>query len=220
MLVEARGTGVPSGAATTGVPGGEVRRDEPIRPWEGQVDGRRQGMEPHARRRRGRPPKYGRPARLVAVTLPNDVVDWLGSVDPDVGRAIVRLHDMMARRTQRQAHPAVPTAELVDVGEGHGLIVVEPGMVQHLAGVAAIHFSDGRAFLALESSWTMADLELSVVDALDRGIQDAKRRAGLTEFRDLLRVWRTDRSMTLEPRTIIVAGRSPKRRLSGVPRTS
>ncbi len=28
---------------------------------------------PERRRRRGRPPKFGRPARLVAVTLPTDV---------------------------------------------------------------------------------------------------------------------------------------------------
>ena len=30
-----------------------------------------------ARNRRGRPPKYGRPAQLVTLTLPNDVLDWL-----------------------------------------------------------------------------------------------------------------------------------------------
>jgi hypothetical protein len=62
----------------------------------------------------------------------------------------------------------------------------------------------------------MADLELSVVDALDRGIVSAERRAALAQFRDQLRAWRTDRSMALEPRTIIVAGRRPKGRSAGV----
>jgi hypothetical protein len=168
-------------------------------------------MPPDRPRRRGRPPKYGRPARLVAVTLPNDVVDWLASVDPDVGRAVVRLHDMMvARRGPREPDPAVVRSELVDVGDGRALIVVDPDLVQGLNGVAAIPFGEARAFLALEPSWTMADLELSVVDALDHDIADMKRRVALTEFRDQLRTWRTDRSMTFDTRTIIVAGRGQK----------
>jgi len=165
---------------------------------------------PDRPRRRGRPPKFGRPARLVAVTLPHDVVDWLEAVDPDVGRAIVHLHDQNARRASRSPRPPSPDAELVDVGEGRALIVVDPKLVRGLAGVAAIPFGEGRAFLALEPLWTMADLELSVVDALDRGVADAGRRAALVQFRDQLRAWRTDRSMTLAPRTIIVAGRRPK----------
>jgi hypothetical protein len=161
--------------------------------------------------RRGRPPKYGRPARLVAVTLPNDVVDWLASVDPDVGRAVVRLHDLMvARRGPRERDQAVLRPELVDVGDGRALIVVNPDLVQGLNGVAAIPFGEARAFLALEPSWTMADLELSVVDALDHGIADTKRRVALTEFRDQLRTWRTDRSTAFDTRTIIVASRGQK----------
>lgn len=168
--------------------------------------------QPARPRRRGRPPKFGRPARLVAVTLPHDVIDWLGSVDPDIGRAIVRLHDMMARRNAREAVPAGPVAELVDVGDGRALIVVEPSLVRGLAGVAAIPFGEERAFLALEPSSTMADLELSVVDALDHGVAAGKRREALAEFRDQLRAWRTDRTVTLDARTIIVASRAQKRR--------
>ena len=158
-------------------------------------------------RRRGRPPKYGRPARLIAVTLPHDVVDWLTAIHADIGRAIVLLHDQRTRRDPRAPSPQPPNAELVDVGDGRALIVVDPKLVQGLAGVASIPFGEGRAFLALEPSWSMADLELSVVDALDRGIAEAGRRAALVQFRDQLRGWRTDRSMAMEPRAIIVAGR-------------
>ena len=166
--------------------------------------------QPCQARRRGRPPKYGRPARLVAVTLPNDVVDWLAAIDPDVGRAIVRLHDQRVDRDHRAPRPDPPGAELVDVGDARALIVVDPKLVRGLDGVAAIPFGAGRAFLALEPSWTMADLELSVVDSLDRGPSDPGRRAALSQFRDQLRAWRTDRSMRLEPRAIIVAGKRPK----------
>ena len=160
---------------------------------------------PGLSRRRGRPQKFGRPARLVAVTLPNDVVAWLESLDTDVARAIVRLHDETLDRGPRRPGPTPPAAELVDVGEGRALIVVAPALVRGLAGVAAIPFGGGRAFLALEPGWTMADLELSVVDALERGAMDAGNRDTLAEFREQLRGWRTDQSLALEPRAIIVA---------------
>jgi len=104
-----------------------------------------------------------------------------------------------------------PAAELVDVGEGRALIVVTPALVRGLAGVAAIPFGTGRAFLALEPAGTMADLELSVVDALERGAMDAGNRDALAEFREQLRGWRTDQSMALEPRAIIVAGRRQRK---------
>lgn len=196
----------------SGGPDGNLRLGAPVRKMELQMDDRQTAIQPRVTRRRGRPPKYGRPARLVAVTLPHDVVDWLASVDPDVGRAIVELHDRTTRRDPRARRPEPPGAELVDVGEGRSLIVVDPKMVRGLAGVAAIPFGEGRSFLALEPFWTMADLELSLVDALDRGVADAARRAALVQFRDQLREWRKDRSVVLEPRAIIVAGRRPKAR--------
>jgi hypothetical protein len=168
---------------------------------------------PERRRLRGRPPKFGRPARLVAVTLPTDVVAWLEALHPDIGRAIVRLHDEALHRDPRPAPMKAPAAELVDVGESRSLIVVDPALVRGLSGVAAISFGEGRAFLALEPHWTMADLELSVLDALERGPADNGRSRALAAFRDQLREWRTDEAMTMEPRAIIVAGRrSAKRR--------
>ena len=160
--------------------------------------------------RRGRPPKFGRPARLVAVTLPTDVVAWLEALHTDIGRAIVRLHDEAVRRHRRPDPAQRPSAELVDVGEARALIVVDPEMVRGLTGVAAIPFGEGRAFLALEPSWTMADLELSVVDWLEREAGEGPRRDALTAFRAQLRAWRTDRTMALEQRAIIVVTRRSK----------
>jgi hypothetical protein len=154
----------------------------------------------------------------VAVTLPNDVVAWLEALDADVGRAIVRLHDDAVHRDRRAPRPDPPAAEIADVGDGRGLIVVNPGLVRGLAGVAVIPFGEGRAFLALEPSWTLADLELSVVDALERSAADAPRRRELVEFREQLRSWRTDHAITMEPRAIIVAGRRPERTRRGVQR--
>ncbi|MFP5379666.1 MAG: hypothetical protein ACLGHP_07950, partial [Vicinamibacteria bacterium] len=59
-------------------------------------------------RRRGRPHKFGRPARLIALTLPEDVIDWLRHVDPDPARAIVELH---ARSDARAAAPHGPDVD-------------------------------------------------------------------------------------------------------------
>lgn len=159
--------------------------------------------------RRGRPPKFGRPARLVAVTLPNDVVEELVRIDPDVGRAIVRMHDETRHHENRAPRQEPPGAELIDVGGGRGLIVVYPALVRDLSGVAAIPFGEDRAFLALEPHRTMADLELSVLDALERRSADGGRSRALSAFRKQLREWRTNASISLEPRAIIVARRHP-----------
>jgi len=154
----------------------------------------------------------------VAVTLPNDVVSWLEALDRDVARAIVRLHDEALHRGPRPTPRRKPAAELVDVGESRGLIVVDPALVRGLSGVAAIPFGEQRAFLALEPSWTMADLELSVVDCIERErAGDDARRADLKAFREQLRGWRSDPSITLEPRAIIVAGKRPATKRSRQP---
>ena len=153
----------------------------------------------------------------MAVTLPNDVVSWLEALDPDVARAIVRLHDEALHRGPRPAPAKKAAAELVDVGESRGLIVVDPALVRGLSGVAAIPFGEGRAFLALEPSWTMADLELSVVDYVERESADDARRADLMAFREQLREWRNDSSIMLEQRAIIVAGKRPATRRTRQP---
>jgi hypothetical protein len=53
-------------------------------------------------RGRGRPPKFGRPAQLVAITLPTDVVQALRAHDPDLARAIVGLVEQRRRGARRR----------------------------------------------------------------------------------------------------------------------
>ena len=52
-------------------------------------------------KRRGRPPKYGTPSRIVAMTLPADVVDELEGLHDDLGWAIVRLVEQRRADTTR-----------------------------------------------------------------------------------------------------------------------
>jgi len=74
--------------------------------------------------RRGRPRKFGRPAEPVTITLPDDVVQALRAVDPDLSRAIVRLTE-----TSRASLVPRPPVELTHYGHS-AVIVVTPKKVR------------------------------------------------------------------------------------------
>ena len=87
--------------------------------------------------RRGRPRKFEAPSRAVTLTLPEHVIDALGSVDADLSRAVVRLaQPEMAKRPH-------PPAELATFGT-RAVIVVNPTrtLEQH-TGVHLIPLPDG-----------------------------------------------------------------------------
>ena len=151
-------------------------------------------------RRRGRPQKFGRAAQLVSLTLPGDVIDWLGRIDDDMGWAIVKMHE---RATQSRRRPDA-VAQLVRFPGGRALIMVRDGLFKEMPGVSPIPLADGRAFLALDSGKGVADLELFVLDRLEDQRIDATERSALTELRALLRQWRQE-GMRFESRSIIVA---------------
>ena len=175
--------------------------------------------------RRGRPPKFGRPAQLVTLTLPEDVVAWLATVDRDLGWAIVKLYE---RTTKARRSRPIQVADLVQLPGQRALILVQPEYFQNLVGVSIIPLADGRGFLALEAGRGVSDLELAVIDRLDAASLDAVERDALTQLRVLLRQWRQD-GVRFESRSIIVAQRrrgseearplapvlSPKRSASG-----
>lgn len=155
--------------------------------------------------RRGRPSKFGRAARAVTVTLPEDVIDRLTGINLDISRAIVQLAET---RAPRRVLPAP-----VEVSEyGHGaLIVVSPvAALKRLPGVQLIPLSDGRALIALEQGAGLADLELALRDALDDGELSASDREALTGVVTILQRARTAPGNTIQTRTIIVV--EPSRR--------
>src|SRR5712671_4678996 len=98
-----------------------------------------------ARGQRGRPPKFGRPARVVALTLPDERV---------------------ARR-RPATHPERTVAELVRIADRRSLIVVNRAEFTRLPGVTMVPVSSTRAFLALEPGFGMSELELAVSDRLE-----------------------------------------------------
>lgn len=154
--------------------------------------------------RRGRPPKYGRPSKVVALTLPAEVVETLQRINSDLGWAVVSLAEKSAR-AQRPA-PSVDEAHLVEVGGGQSLIVVDSARFQGLPGVRMVPLSTTQAFLALEPGRGMADLELAVLDRIDR-LEPGDERRPWERLRDRLRRWRRDRHLRFENRSIIIVSR-------------
>jgi len=159
--------------------------------------------------KRGRPPKYGQPAKVVAITLPIDIVNRLTAVDDDLGWAIVSLVEKSQRRTTRSP---VPEAQLVEIGGGQSLITVNPAVFRSLPGVRMVPLSETQAFLALESKRGMADLELAVQDRLASLTRGSRHRPPLERLLDQLHTWRHNRTLSFESRSIIlVSQRTPAR---------
>jgi hypothetical protein len=157
-------------------------------------------MKRGSQRKRGRPPKFGRTAELVSLTLPRDVITWLESIDDDLAWAIVKLQE----RVTKGRVPQVQVAQLVRFPGNRALILVNPDLFGKVPGVSLIALADGRAFLALDHGKGVADLELAVLDHLEDPSTDTRQRDALKRLRTLLKQWRQE-GIQFEPRSIIVA---------------
>ena len=152
-------------------------------------------------RKRGRPPKFGRAAQLISLTLPQDVIDWLLSIDDDLGWALVKVYE---RSTKKTRDGGADVAQLVRFPGDRALIIVRADLFKDVPGVSLIPLSDGRAFLALDNGKGVADLELIVIDRIDdKRVMDAER-AALETLRELLKKWRQE-GVRFESRSIVVA---------------
>jgi hypothetical protein len=162
-------------------------------------------------RPRGRPSKFGRPSRVVAVTLPDDTIERLRRINRDLGWAILTLLDKEAaapaRRPDREAEPDV---ELLAVADRRSLIVINRESIRHLPGVNIIPLRGNRAFVALDIDRGMSDLELAVSDRLDEPTLDQHEAHALEELRSRLTHWRRDHDLKFHRRAIIVVERRPK----------
>jgi hypothetical protein len=158
--------------------------------------------------KRGRPPKYGRRSRAVTVTLPEDVIARLGTVDADLGRAIVTI----AENRALPRRPVAPPAAVVSYGR-HAVIVVNPiKALKRLAGVQLVPIGDGRALIALSLPHSIPELELDIRDALRRGDVAGPDEQTLESVADILRDARLSRAVDVQQRTIIVLTSKRQRR--------
>jgi hypothetical protein len=159
-------------------------------------------------RSRGRPPKFGRPARLVALTLPEDTIQGLKSIDADLAKAVVALVDRTQGRTTTVSGEWDSPVSLAHVTDGRALIVIDPKIFREIPGCAVIPLSEGRAFLALDPGRTLADLELSVADLLEDQATRSVEREALGALRQALRDWRRDDSLSFHTRSIVLVERA------------
>ena len=155
--------------------------------------------------------KYGRASRVVTLTLPEDVIERLATVDPDLGRAIVSLAERHARPRARRIRRR---AEIAPFGN-HAVIVVNPAReLRRLAGVQLVPIGDGRALISLAPEYSVPQLELDLRDAIERGEATVDEQRTLGDIAEILRQSRRSRRVTLEERTIIVLeSKRGKRRL-------
>jgi len=152
------------------------------------------------RRGPGRPRKFGRPSRVVAVTLPEDVIDRLAALDTDLGTAIVRLID----RHPGVTAPAAFAAEVASYG-AHAVIVVPPfRKLGKLAGVELVPIGGNRALISLDGAHRVPQFELALRDALDHDDMTSSERRTLDGIADILRDARRSGKVTIAERTIIV----------------
>jgi hypothetical protein len=172
-------------------------------------------MSEHAGRgKRGRPPKFGRPGKVVAITLPEEVVVGLQKIHADLAWAIVTLFEKTAKGRPKLSRPPVSEAELTAVGGPRSLIVVPRQLFEDLdlPGVNILPLHDDRAFLALQPGRGMSDLVLAVDDRLAERSLGRRETAALRRLRTQLREWRRDPHLRCDTRAIIVIERSRARR--------
>lgn len=162
--------------------------------------------------RRGRPRKFMAPSRAVTLTLPENVIAALETVDPDLSRAVVRVAQP---ELAKAPHPA---AELAVFGRRAVIVVNPTRTIEQRTGVFLVPLTDGRALIAFDETMTPARLELKIQDELEsHDLSDEDARL-FENVRDLLREARRSKRVVIRQRNIMVletpAGKPRRRRAS------
>jgi hypothetical protein len=155
--------------------------------------------------RPGRPPKFGRRARPITITLPEDLVERLKAQHLDIGRAIVELFEPTAERSQAPV-------QLAEFGHSALILVPPASALRRLEGLELIPLSNGRALIALDHPMSPSDLELALHDTLAAPDLPEADRAIVANVVDILREARTSARARLRQRTIVILERDPKAR--------
>ena len=161
--------------------------------------------------RRGRPQKFGRPSRAVTLTLPEDIIIALQSVDDDISRAVVRLTQPLVADIAPQ-----PPAELSKYGDSAVIVVKPTPALERIGGVTLVPLPDGRALISLDEAMSVSDLELKIRDAIDGDEKlDVRERSVLTSIAEILKTARTTKGIVVHERSIIVLQSSKQGRIAG-----
>lgn len=148
--------------------------------------------------RRGRPRKFSRPAKAVTLTLPEDVIATLKTIDVDISRAIVRTIEPMMPTASR------PSAEVNWVGNRAVILVAPSRALRDRTGVDLLPLSDGRALMALDEHLSVPQLELRLLDALADSTLVQPDRETFESLVQILRDTRQGNGSSAHERSIIV----------------
>lgn len=160
------------------------------------------------RRGPGRPRKFGRPSRAITVTLPEDVIARLGTIDVDLGRAIVAIVEHSRRRKPGATRPA----ELASYGKRSVIVVPPVNALKQIEGVQLVPIGRNRALITLEQPHSIPQLELGIRDALEHDDVRRLERRTCEAVADILRQARLSGDVSIEERTIIVLAAKRQRR--------
>lgn len=155
----------------------------------------------------GRPQKFGRPARAVTVTLPEDVFAALKRLDTDVSRAIVRIAQPLAADVMPHA-----AAELSKHGDTAVIVIRPVPALERIAGVTLVPMPDGRALISLDDSMSTYEFELKLRDVLDDGDVERADVSAIRSILDILKAARQAAGVALHQRRIIVLQSTRRRR--------
>jgi hypothetical protein len=148
--------------------------------------------------RRGRPRKFSRPSRGVTLTLPEDVIEALRTVDSDLSVAVVRIAQSLVPDA-----PYVP-AELVNYGGRSVIIVPRSQVLRQRTGVELVPLTDGRALMAFDNKLSIPQLELRIGDALADASIEGDDRAMFEALAEILKNARRSERVEVRQRNIIV----------------
>jgi hypothetical protein len=148
--------------------------------------------------RRGRPRKFSRPARAVTLTLPEDTIAALKTIDSDISRAVVRAVGPLT------GEPPRPRAELVSFGSRAVIIVAPTVAIKERTGAELIPIPDGRALVAFGGDLTASQFELRLQDALGDASLGAEDRETFASIVGIMRESRQRTGLGIPERTIMV----------------
>jgi hypothetical protein len=112
----------------------------------------------------GRPRKYAEPSQPITITLPETTLRQLEQIDPDRGRAIVKLAQNASWDTSHER----PVVEIVEFAGNTGLVVVgRSDALSKVPFLQLVEVAPGRYLLALDPGYDFNQLEIALNDLLE-----------------------------------------------------
>jgi hypothetical protein len=131
------------------------------------------------------------------LTLPEDVIATLRSIDSDLSVAVVRAMQPMAQNGPK------PPAELATYGDRAVIVVPRSRELRDRTGVELVPMSDGRALLAFDDRLSVAQFELRLLDALDDPNLNGEHRAIFESVAEIIGDARRDDGVEMRQRQIL-----------------